>query len=53
MASLIKTITSVLKVSTDIITSITAIPFGLDPILAIMSVLTFKTAVILYLSETS
>ena len=44
----IKTITSVLKVSTDIITN--NCPIGLAAILAIMSVSTFKTAVILYLS---
>ena len=43
-----KTITSVLKVSTDVIRNITACPIGLVEILAIMSVSTFKIAVILY-----
>jgi hypothetical protein len=43
MMSPIKTITSVLKASTDIITNI-----GLAEILAIMSVSTFKIDVILY-----
>jgi hypothetical protein len=42
------TITSVLKISTYIITSITAHPVRLAVILAIMSVSTFKTAAILY-----
>ena len=50
MTSPIKTITSVLKVSIDITTSITVHPIGLAAILAIMSVSTSKTAVILYLS---
>jgi type III secretory pathway component EscU len=45
MTSLIKTITSVLKVLTYIITSIAA---GLDLILVIMSVSIIKAAVILY-----
>ena len=44
----INTITSVLNVSTYIITTITAWPFGLAAILAIMSISTFTTAVILY-----
>ena len=39
---------AVLKISTYIITSITAHPVGLAAILAIMSVSTFKTAIILY-----
>ena len=43
-----KTITSVLKVSTDIITNIPARHIGLAEILATMSVLTFKIAVILF-----
>ena len=47
-----KTITSVLKVSTYIITSITTRPIVLAVILAIMSVSTFKTDVILYLMKT-
>jgi len=47
MTLLIKTITSVLKVSTHIITSLLACPVRLAAILAIMSVSTFKTAVIL------
>jgi hypothetical protein len=46
MTSPIKTLTSVLK--TDIITSITALHIRLTEILEIMSVSTFKTAVILY-----
>ena len=45
----IKTIPSVLKVSTDIITSIADHPNGLDEILVIMFVLIFKTDVILYI----
>ena len=45
----IKTITSVLKKSTDIITSITACHIGLAEILAIMSVSTFKTDTMLFL----
>jgi len=44
----LKTITLVLKVSTDIIYSITARHIGLGVILAIMSVSTFNIAVILY-----
>ena len=44
----IKTITSVLKVLTHIITSITARPIRLVFILVIMSVSTFKTAMILF-----
>jgi hypothetical protein len=43
-----KTITPVLKISTYIITSITAHPVELAAILAIMSVSTFKTAAILF-----
>ena len=50
MTSSIKTIMSVLKTSTDIITNIPAQPIGLAEILAIMSVSTFKIAVILYVS---
>ena len=42
--------TSVLKVSTDIIASFAAHPIGLAAILVIMSVSTFTTAVILYVS---
>ena len=49
MTSLIKTITSVLKASTDIITNILARPIWLAEKLAIMSVWTFKIAVILYI----
>jgi hypothetical protein len=45
----IKTITSILKVSTNIITSIAARSNGLAAIQAIMSVTTFKAAVILYI----
>ena len=45
----IKTITSVLKVYTYIITSITARPVGLIAILVIMSVSPFKTDTILYI----
>jgi hypothetical protein len=52
MTSLIKTIMPVLKISTYFITRITACPVRLAAILAIMSVSTFKTAVILYLSVT-
>ena len=48
MISLIKTIASVLKVSIYIITSITAHLIRLAAILVIISVLTFKTVVILY-----
>jgi hypothetical protein len=44
----IKDITSVLKVSTYIITSISNCPISLDAILVIMSLLTLKTAFILY-----
>ena len=43
-----KTITSVLKVSTCIITSIAAHPMTSTIVLVIISVLTFKTVVILY-----
>jgi len=50
MTSQIKTITSVLKALTYIITNIPARPIGLAEILAIMSVSTFKIAIILYLS---
>ena len=49
MTSPIKTIPSVLKASTDIITNITACHIGLLEILAIMSASTFKIAVILYI----
>ena len=49
MTSLIKTIMLVLMASTDIITSIPIHPIGLPEILAIMSVSTFKIAVILAL----
>ena len=49
---LIKTLKSVLKVSTYIINSITFCPVGLTAILVIMSVSTFKTDIILYLSTT-
>ena len=45
----IKTITSVLKVLTYIITNFTAHPKGLAVILVVMSVLTFTTDVILYI----
>ena len=45
----IKTIRSVLKVSTDIFTSITARPIELAVILEIMQILTFIVAVILYI----
>jgi hypothetical protein len=47
MTSPIKTITSVLKASTDILTNILVRPVGLAEILVIMSVTTFKIAVIL------
>jgi len=47
--SLIKTITPVMKISTYIITCITARPVGLAVILVIMSVSTFKTAIILHI----
>jgi len=50
MTSPIKMITSVYKVSKHITTSITARPIRLTAILLIMSVSTFKTTVILYLS---
>ena len=49
MTLLIKTITLVLKESISIITSVAARSIRLDVILAIMSVSTFITAVILYL----
>ena len=45
----IKTITSVVNVSTYIITGITAHLIGLAVILEIMSVSTFKSAIILYI----
>ena len=47
MTSPIKTITSVLKASTDILTNILVRPVGLAEILVIMSVTTFKIAAIL------
>ena len=50
MKSQIKTITSVLKASTNIITNIPARSIGLAEILAIMSVSTFKIAIILFTS---
>ena len=50
MTSLIKTIMSVLKATTDIITNIPTRPIRLAGLLAIMSVSTFKIAVILYVS---
>ena len=49
MTSPIRTITSVLKSSTDIITNIPAHSIRLAEILAIMSISTFKITVILYL----
>jgi hypothetical protein len=49
LMSLIKTIMSDLKILTYIITSFTACPVRLAAILAIMSVSTLKTAIILYL----
>ena len=49
----IKTITSVLKAATDIITNIPSRPIGLAEILAIISVSTFKIDVILYLHKTN
>jgi hypothetical protein len=49
---LIKTLKSVLKVSTYIINSITFCPVRLTAILVIMSISTFKTDIILYLSTT-
>jgi hypothetical protein len=51
LTSPIKTITSVLKILTYIITSITARPVGFAEIVVIMSVSTFKTDVILYISN--
>ena len=45
----IKTIMPVLNVSTYIITSNTAYSIGFPAMIVIMSVLTFKTAVILYI----
>jgi hypothetical protein len=51
LMSLIKTITSVLKISAYIITSITLRPIGLVAILVIMSFSSFKTAIILYLIQ--
>ena len=50
MTSLIKTITSVLKASTDHITNIPARPIGLAEIVAIMFVSTFKMAIIFLVS---
>jgi len=50
MTSLIKTISSVLKASTDIIRIIPAHPIELAEIIAIMSFLTFKITIILYIS---
>ena len=44
-------IKAVLKVETDIITSITSRPIGLAAILAIMSVVNFKTDVIVIIGE--
>ena len=52
MTSPIKTITSVLKALTDIITNNPALPIGLVEILVIMSVSTFKSFVILYITFT-
>ena len=52
MTSPIKTITSVLKASTEIITNIPAHPIGPTAILMILSVSTFKMSVILYISLT-
>jgi hypothetical protein len=46
----IKTITSALRISTYIITGIAAILSRLSAILVMMSVSTFKAAVILYIS---
>ena len=51
MILLIQTIISALNVSTDIITSIRARPIRFTVILANMSVSTFTTAVIIYLSS--
>ena len=48
LTSPIKSITPVMKISTYIITSITARPVRLAVILVIMSVSTFKTTVILF-----
>ena len=48
MMSPIKTIMSVLKALTDIITNIPTRSIGLAEILVIMSISTFKIAVILY-----
>ena len=53
MTSLIKTIMSVLKALTDIITNIPACTIGLTEILVIMSVSIFKIGVILYISSTT
>ena len=50
MMLLIKTVLSVLKVSTCINTSITARPIGPSAILVIMSSWSLKTAIILYIS---
>ena len=46
--SLMKSITSILKVLKYIVTSITAFPTGLAVMLVIIAVMTFKTVVILY-----
>ena len=51
LTSSIKTITPILKVLTYVITSITARSVGHAAILTIMSVSTFKTAVILYIAD--
>jgi hypothetical protein len=48
-----KTNSLFLKVSTYIIISITSRPIGLSAILVIMSVATFKTAILLYLLDFS
>jgi hypothetical protein len=52
MTLMVKIITSVLNVSTNIITSITVGLIRLAAILSIMSVSTFITAVFLYVSGT-
>jgi len=49
----IKTITSVLKASTYIITSIEAHPIRLAAVLVIMSVSTYETTVIIFLVMSS
>jgi hypothetical protein len=48
---IVKSKIAALKVSTNIITSITALPTGLAPILVVMSVSVFKTVVIIYASQ--